>query len=414
MLFSTAGTPEFGVQKLWLIDDATGTTHVLREFPEGIGPMVLAGGKALFLADDGTGQALWTSDGTVAGTHVVKFISLPSTSELRDVTAAQDLVYFQFEDDGVITQWRSDGTEEGTVPIADLTNVMGFGGGRSLDPVGRSVFFDATDGYSGLEPWAIDGAVPGLRLVKDINTSPLEPPFAPRISRDTGRSAWDGVTSDNTPAFDVGSDSVARFCVLYIDGVEVARDTSGFGSFWFDDLPPLADGSYVVTAAVAGADGVFTAPSEPLNIVIDTVAPALQSARFSYNAQGRPQISFQFSEDIFHNNPSLWLRVVDLGTGQQLALSIDQITRDAATHTVTFTLRSFPSGLPRGRYRATLIYSRAEDLAGNVLTGDVFFDFVTRPAVAPLRPRPVLSIGSPAGFPGDKRGTLLLDLLREL
>jgi ELWxxDGT repeat protein len=405
MLFSTAGTPEFGVQKLWLIDDATGAVRVLREFPEGLSTMVLAGGKAFFLADDGTGQALWTSDGTDTGTHVVKYMSLPSTFELHEVTAAEDLVYFQIEDDGVITQWRSDGTEDGTVPVADLTNLMAWGGDRPLDPVGSSVFLGVTDGYSGIEPWIVDAN--GLQLVADINATALVPPFVPQLIDDSGDDRRDGVTNDDAPTISVGSDSVARLGVLYIDGAEVARESSGFGSFWFDDLPPLADGSYTVTAAVAGADDVLTAQSEPLNIFIDTVAPTGHAAEFSMD-RNRAQVRFQFSEDVLQRFTSFHVWVRNLDTGER-RLSYDTKVYDEATNVLKFRLEA----LPPGRYRAELEYRSAEDLAGNVLTGDISQDFIIRPGRSgTIRS---LSGGSPA--PVSRKaddGWMLLDVLNEL
>src|SRR5262249_53934632 len=76
-------------------------------------PSLSSGGHFFFLADDlTTGPELWVSDGTAAGTHLVKDVFPGSrSSEISQLTAAGNKVYF-VADDGVHGRepWVSDGT----------------------------------------------------------------------------------------------------------------------------------------------------------------------------------------------------------------------------------------------------------------------------------------------------------------
>ena len=70
-----------------------------------------------------TGQELWKSDGTAAGTTLVKNIRPGSgtSSSPRELTNVNGTLFF-VADDGVTGQelWKSDGTAAGTVLVRDI------------------------------------------------------------------------------------------------------------------------------------------------------------------------------------------------------------------------------------------------------------------------------------------------------
>ena len=65
--------------------------------------------------------------------------------------------------------WTSDGTRAGTVLVKDINPVARDSDPYSLTGVGGRLFFAADDGTHGAELWTSDGTRAGTVLVKDIN-----------------------------------------------------------------------------------------------------------------------------------------------------------------------------------------------------------------------------------------------------
>ena len=148
--------------------------------------LVAAGDALYFNGTDGvtytTSRELWKTDGTAAGTQLVKDI-LPGATRYGDPTsfvAADDgTAYFAaWETDppqfplGVFGKplWATDGTAAGTVPLAPSLVWAAYAGPRMLPIGGPRVLFSAEDGEHGFELWTSDGTPAGTHLVKDINT----------------------------------------------------------------------------------------------------------------------------------------------------------------------------------------------------------------------------------------------------
>jgi ELWxxDGT repeat protein len=167
-------------------------------------------GTLIFTADDGNGNELWKSDGTAAGTTVVKDIypgssyyydywgnlhSVPNSSspqELRDVNGT---LYFSANDgENGYELWKSDGTADGTVLVKDIRPGANGAFPNSLMNVNGTLFFGANDGVHGKELWKSDGTAAGTVLVKDIRpgTSDSYPSFLTNVNGTLYFSASDG------------------------------------------------------------------------------------------------------------------------------------------------------------------------------------------------------------------------------
>ena len=162
--------------ELWKSDGTEAGTAMVKDVWPGAGgssPDYLAsmGGVLFFNAGDGTnGSELWKSDGTDAGTVLVKDIWPGAGYGYPEfMTAAGDILFFR-ADDGThgIELWKSDGSEAGTVMVKDI--YPGFDGGdpEYLTEMGGILYFRVNDGTNGDELWKSNGTEAGTVLVKDI------------------------------------------------------------------------------------------------------------------------------------------------------------------------------------------------------------------------------------------------------
>lgn len=117
------------------------------------------------------GDELWKSDGTAAGTVLVKDINAGSYGfYLGSLTAVGSTLYFlAFEGADGEELWKSDGTADGTVMVKDID--PGGDGSYPIDLVnaGGTLYFSAYDKADGYELWKSDSTAAGTVLVENIN-----------------------------------------------------------------------------------------------------------------------------------------------------------------------------------------------------------------------------------------------------
>jgi ELWxxDGT repeat protein len=114
---------------------------------------VLYNGKVFFLANNGTtGNELWITDGTSAGTVLVKDIrpgtpSGISTSSLSYFYTTSGL-YFSATDGSGVEPWLSNGTDAGTARVFDVNTTTGTAGSNPqyLFIYNNQVYFNGTNG----------------------------------------------------------------------------------------------------------------------------------------------------------------------------------------------------------------------------------------------------------------------------
>lgn len=140
-----------------------------------------AGERFVFSADDGSnGRELRTTEGTAEGTRLARDIN-PGAGDAFPFSFSGSFgalgggrALFLGNDDANGTElWISDGTEAGTRLLKDVR--PGTGAGSSSDAGGLAPFadgsralFTADDGVHGREVWVTDGAEDGTRLVEDV------------------------------------------------------------------------------------------------------------------------------------------------------------------------------------------------------------------------------------------------------
>jgi ELWxxDGT repeat protein len=148
---------------LWTSDGTGAGTVVLRTGLEPAGLTAL-GSRLLFFAG-GFYADLWTSDGTVAGTSRVRWICPEGgCTEPRSLTRFGGLLYF-LADDGVYGPqlWRSDGTADGTVRVAVVRPGETSSSPRDFQEIKGTAYFLTSTSYAPGETtlWASDGSGTG-------------------------------------------------------------------------------------------------------------------------------------------------------------------------------------------------------------------------------------------------------------
>ncbi len=222
-------------RELWKSNGTAAGTILVKDIFPGVGgssPSFLTNvnGTLFFMANDGTtGWELWKSNGTALGTTLVKDINpggdssilFPSFGVLTNVNGTLFFVANDGTTGGEL--WKSDGTTIGTTLVKDIrpgssVNDPWPGG---LTNVNGTLFFVANDGTTGGELWKSDGTTIGTTLVKDIR-----PVFASSELR------W--LTNVNGTLFFVANDGTTGPELWKSDGTTI-------GTTLFKDIIPGRD-----------------------------------------------------------------------------------------------------------------------------------------------------------------------------
>lgn len=163
--------------ELWRSDGTVAGTWMVKDIYPGANSSYIAGltvvdGLLYFNADDGNnGVELWRSDGTAAGTYMLKDINEGDNSSTPSMLTDLNGTLLFAADDGItgIELWKSDGTASGTVLVKDIYSGSTTSGVLDITLFNGFIFFQADDGVNGLELWKSDGTTAGTVLVKDIN-----------------------------------------------------------------------------------------------------------------------------------------------------------------------------------------------------------------------------------------------------
>lgn len=256
LLFFSAGNQAAGLEP-WVSDGTEAGTHLLKDVRSGMGDSFpknltdVAGELYFTVGDTSNGFALWRSDGTEQGTVLVRRLS-PETFNPFDkspeqlTSAGTKLFFVAFDAQAGNELWVSDGTEQGTRMIKNIA--LGFYAGTTkpndsliadIMPFGDGVLFIADDLTHGRELWYSDGTEGGTVMVKDINPGAIG-------------SGAGAITMIGDVALFAASNG--------FDGVELWQtDGTPAGTVQVQDLAPGVEGSQPFGFAVLGDQVLFVA-----------------------------------------------------------------------------------------------------------------------------------------------------------
>ena len=285
-------------------------------------------------------------------------VSLASVEGVQGLSESDDGGYTLTMEDGSTVSlgegvlWSSAG-DSYLAPSA-LTDV--------IDDESVLALFGAEGGF----PWLLTGlgavGVVGLAAAAggggggssgDDEPKDTAPPTAPvvELGNDTGSDA--GVTSDPALTIEAEAGSTVR---VSVDGTYVGdatEDPQNPGTFTYTPSG-LADGDYEITVTATDAAGNTSQPSAPLDITLDTQAPAEASVALANDTGADNQDGITSDGTLtITAEPGATVQVYN---GQTLLGDATEDPQNPGTFTYT------PSGLADGDYEITVT---ATDAAGN-------------------------------------------------
>lgn len=239
--------------ELWVTDGSAAGTVLLKDIYAGAfgsspSDFIACNGYLLFLANDGVAQQeLWRSDGTTAGTVLVKDINptqfasgmqtQPNTFEKRLVKIG-DVVYFSANDGMNGSElWRSDGTDAGTMMVKDA----------STDPTGYApqvfavlddvLYYKYDNAINGIELWRSDGTAAGTYLLKDCKPGSNASFFLPSVIAEAAGAIWFGTEGSSSTGKELWTSDGTEMGTVAVADLNPGSGDSN--PFQFVSLPDL-------------------------------------------------------------------------------------------------------------------------------------------------------------------------------
>ena len=169
--------------ELWRSDGTTAGTWLVKDIrpgpessfgPYSTGPRARNGNTLYFIADDGVhGTELWRSDGTPVGTTlVIDQTPGPTGTTFGEMVAFGSGILFQCSTSATgLELFFTDGTVAGTRLVKDISPGATSSNQSRLVAFGGAVYFSAREFVNGIELWRTDGTEVGTTLVKNVRPS---------------------------------------------------------------------------------------------------------------------------------------------------------------------------------------------------------------------------------------------------
>ncbi|SEM41814.1 ELWxxDGT repeat-containing protein [Stigmatella aurantiaca] len=193
-----------GAPGLWKSDGTSAS--LVHTFEGKVGPFATLDGALVFAGTTASfGTELWTSDGTAAGTHLLKdLVPGPEGSALQELTVWNGGLYFTASTSlDNRSLWRSDGTAAGTLALKAWAETEDFFSAKPhhLTPVGSALLFSVPEFPEDRFPhltWRTVGTAKGTREMAGAWAGTRPSQTRPQPLGTVGASVY-FAASDGTP-----------------------------------------------------------------------------------------------------------------------------------------------------------------------------------------------------------------------
>ncbi|PJE38752.1 hypothetical protein CVM52_01100 [Pseudooceanicola lipolyticus] len=318
--------------ELWTTDGTAAGTQLLKDINTSGGSFPSAfvefNGEVYFVADDGTtGQELWKTDGTTGGTVLVSDIFAGAgSSNISSMRVIGDNILFAARDSlGNSELWKV--ASNGTVSLVKDIRAGGSSSPSGMTEIGATgtAVFSATDDTNGQELWITDGTTAGTQLLKDINPG------------GTGGSVFN-FHKVNDLVFFTANDGTNGRELWVTDGTEA-------GTEMVEDLTPGAAGTNFDVFAIQDINGAPGTPTLDANTISETAEVDTVVGTVSAVDPDNDSLSFTLTEDAggrFRIGSNGKIRVdgaLDFETNQTHQVTVRATDPDGLFSERTFTLQ---------------------------------------------------------------------------
>ncbi len=198
--------------ELWKSDGTTAGTSMIKTIEVSAANYVVLNNKAYFAGDitnaNPINDQLWQTDGTASGTTLVKTINPSGPAGIVNMFVYGGKIYFNASDATHSSQlWVSDGTTSGTM-LLKLINPTGIAYPSNFIAYNGKVYFSADDGVNGNQLWVTDGTPVGTVKITNINAGSAG--FQPRT-----------MTLFNSKIYFCGIDTGSFYQLFSTDGTAI-------------------------------------------------------------------------------------------------------------------------------------------------------------------------------------------------
>jgi ELWxxDGT repeat protein len=244
------------------------------------------GGRVVFAGRDHRGSELWETDGTGAGTRLVKELCTGRCGSLpRGFSPVLGRLIFTADDREL---WETDGTAAGTVRLGPI--LPGFQNELDFAGLGDRVVFSGFDSVAGDQPWVSDLTVPGTHRIDRLGSglaagssiqslTPLGSGVLFGACTSAGPAVWH---SDGTAAGTQRLVAAGQDCGSFVTGPIV---TAGGAAFFSPDSAHLWR-----TDGTPGGTQILASWSDP---TLDGLLP-LNGGLFFFTGQPQPPFGVDF------------------------------------------------------------------------------------------------------------------------